>query len=81
MLIASSCISEKDLPKILKYLHPNLSSNIEQYKVGSFYIFQIITVVRTEIETELVNKLIIIGENNVLMLFILLVGKKLKRNI
>ena len=38
-LISSACIHKEKLGKILKYLHPNIVSNIEFYKEGSFYVF------------------------------------------
>ena len=37
--MSSACIHRDNLGKILKYLHPNIVSNIEFYKEGSFYVF------------------------------------------
>ena len=37
--MASACIHEEELGKVLKYLHPNLVSNIHRYKEGSYYLF------------------------------------------
>ena len=37
--MASACIDEKDISKLLKHFHPNLLSDIESYKVGAYYIF------------------------------------------
>ena len=37
--MASACIHEQDLGKVLKHLHPNTVSNIDSYKEGSYYIF------------------------------------------
>ena len=38
-LMASACIHEGNLGKILKYLHPNIVSNIDRYKEGWYYLF------------------------------------------
>ena len=37
--MASTCAHEEDIYKLLKYLHPNLVSNIGSYKVGAYYLF------------------------------------------
>ena len=37
--MARACIHEEELGKVLKYLHPNLVSNIHRYKEGSYYLF------------------------------------------
>ena len=37
--MASACAHKEDIGKLLKYLHPNLVSNIEKYKVGAYYLF------------------------------------------
>ena len=37
--MASVCIHEQDLGKVLKYLHPNIVSNIKSYKQGSYNLF------------------------------------------
>ena len=37
--MASACMPEQDLGKVLKYLHPNIVSNIDWYKEGRYYIF------------------------------------------
>ena len=37
--MASACMDEKDISKLLKHFHPNLLSDIESYKVGAYYIF------------------------------------------
>ena len=34
--MASACIHEQDLGKVLKHLHPNTVSNIDSYKEGSY---------------------------------------------
>ena len=36
--MASACLHEKDISKLLKHFHPNLLSDIESYKVGAYYI-------------------------------------------
>ena len=71
--MASTCIHEQDLGKVLKYLHRNIVSNIKSYKQGSFYLFQLITVVVTEIKTEPKKGYSITRENSPLILFILFV--------
>ena len=38
-MMASVCIHEQDLDRVLKYLHPNIVSHIDSYKEGSYYIF------------------------------------------
>ena len=43
---------EDNLGKNLKYLHPNIISNIDSYKKGYYYIFPSFTSVITEVETE-----------------------------
>ena len=37
--MASACIHEEELGKVIKFLHPNLVSNIKRYKEGCFYLF------------------------------------------
>ena len=37
--MTSICIHKDNLGKVLKYLHPNIVTNIESYKEGSFYLF------------------------------------------
>ena len=37
--MASACIHEGNLGKNLKYLHPNIISNIDSYKKGNYCIF------------------------------------------
>ena len=37
--MASACIHEQDLGKVLKHLHPNIVSNIDSYKEDRYYIF------------------------------------------
>ena len=36
---ASACIHEQDLGKVLKYILPNIVSNIKSYTHGSYYLF------------------------------------------
>ena len=43
--MASACIHEQDLGKVLKYLHPNIVSNIDSYKKVAIIFFHLITVV------------------------------------
>ena len=37
--MACACIHEEELGKVIKFLHPNLVSNIKRYKEGCFYLF------------------------------------------
>ena len=37
--MASTCIHKDNLGKILKYLHPNIVSNIDRYKERHYYLF------------------------------------------
>ena len=37
--MASACLHEKELDKVIKFLHPNLVSNIKRYKEGCYYLF------------------------------------------
>ena len=34
--MASACMDKKDISKLLKHFHPNLLSDIESYKVGTY---------------------------------------------
>ena len=79
--MASACIDEKDISKLFKHFHPNLLADIESYKVGAYYIFPTYhgCEYRNRNGTRKKNKTI--GEYCVLILFILLTGEKLKRNI
>ena len=36
--MTSICIHKDNLGKVLEYLHPNIVTNIESYKEGSFYL-------------------------------------------
>ena len=37
--MASVCIHEEEFGKVIKFLHPNLVSNIKRYKKGCYYLF------------------------------------------
>ena len=73
--MASACIHEEELGKVLKYLHPNLVSNIHRYKEGSYYLFPSYhgcfyrnrNGTRKKIQYRQYSK----GENSALILFIL----------
>ena len=54
--MARLCIHKDNLGKILNYLHPNIVSNIESYKEGSFYLFPSYHSCFLEIEMELEKK-------------------------
>ena len=38
-LLASACIHEEEFGKVVKFLQPNLVSNIKRYKEGYYYFF------------------------------------------
>ena len=70
--MASACIHEQDLGKVLKHLHPNTVSNIDSYKEGSYVM---------GIQTEPEKRYSTTEENSVSHQSILFVGDQLKRNI
>ena len=59
---------EDNLGKNLKYLHPNIISNIDSYKKGYYYIFPSFTSVITEVETE-PEKRLLMSNRNIFVLF------------
>ena len=73
--MASACIHEKDLGKVIKYLHPNIVS----HKKAAVTFSHLITDVVIGIETELEKRCSIIEENIVLFQSILFVGDQLKK--
>ena len=74
LLMARACIHEDHLGKNLKYLHHNIISHIDSYKKDHYYIFLIIAVVVTEIETEPEKGYSITRKNSVSFLSIFLDG-------
>ena len=54
--MASLCIHKDNSGKILNYLHPNIVSNTESFKEGSFYLFPSHHGCLLEIEMELEKK-------------------------
>ena len=78
--MASACIYEQDLGKVLKHLHPNIVSNIDSYKEGSYYIFPTYRGCHYRIETEPEKRYSTTEENSVSHQSIFFVGDQLKRN-
>ena len=73
--MASACIHERDLGKVIKYLQPNIVSH-QKTAITSFHL---ITDVVIGIETELEKRYSITEENIVLFQSILFVGDQLKK--
>ena len=74
-IMASACIHERDLGKVIKYLQPNIVSH-QKTAITSFHL---ITDVVIGIETELEKGYSITEENTVLFQSILFVGDQLKK--
>ena len=74
-IMASACIHERDLGKVIKYLQPNIVS----YQKTAITSFHLITDVVIGIETELEKRYSITEENIVLFQSILFVGDQLKK--
>ena len=74
-IMASACIHEQDLGKVIKYLHPNIVSQ----KKAAITFFHLIMDVDIGIETELEKRYRITEENSVLFQSILFVGDLFKK--
>ena len=74
-IMASACIHEQDLGKVIKYLHPNIVS----HKKAAITFFHLIMDVDIGIETELEKRYRITEENSVLFQSILFVGDLFKK--
>ena len=68
--MASACIHEQDLGKVIKYLHCNIVS----HKKVAITFFHLITDVVIGIEAELEKRYSITEENSVLLQSMLFVG-------
>ena len=73
--MASACIYEQDLGKVIKSLHPNIGS----HKKAVITFFHLITDVVIGTETELEKRYSITEENSVLFQSIHFVGNQLKK--
>ena len=73
--MASACIHEQGLGKVIKYLHPNIVS----HKKAAITFFHLITDVVIGIETELEKRYSITEDKSVLFQSIPFVGDQLKK--